>query len=180
MNRYLTLRTKMLVSEFGKRDVMNALEEIEDVDLDTVEREIAACREKRGPAPARRRKSVPELMDQAGVGSDLRPALETVVNDYENRLFLPSLSEVKNFLGERGVNPSKLLSRAAALPEVIRALAHESGESLERLQATASHDRGDLGILADHILGGSKQSAGISADELPRSQQYPSTVSRVD
>ena len=167
MNRYLTLRTQMLVSEFGKKRVLEALATIEGVDVQTVEQELSACQEKKGSATARRRKTVPELVDQLGVSANLRPALERVAHAYENRRFLPRLFEVRNFLGERGLDPSKLRSRADALPKVIGALAHESVESLDRLLSSASHDRGDLGILADHILRDSGRKERISANRSP-------------
>lgn len=164
MNPYLTLRTQMLVSEFGKKQVLEALATIDGVDVQAVERELAACQGKKGTAKARRRKSVPELLDQARVRSDSRPALERVAYAYESRRFLPDLAKVRNFLGERGVDPSKLRSRADALPKVIKVLAQESAESLERLLAPTRNDRGDLGILADHILGSSGRSAKVAVN----------------
>ena len=168
MNRYLDLRTRMLISEFGKQQVLEALATIEDVDLHTVERELAACQERKRTSKVRRRKSVPELLDQVRVSADTRPALERVALAYESRQFLPDLSKVRNFLGERGVDPSKLRSRADALPKVLSVLARESANSLECLLASSRNDRGDLGILADHILGDSRRNAkDASASSLP-------------
>jgi len=159
VNRYLDFRTRMLVLEFGKKRVLEALANIEGVDLHTVERELAACQEKMRTPKARRRKSVPELLDQARVSADTRPVLERLAHAYENRQFLPDLSKVRSFLGERGVDPSKLRSRADALPKVIGVLAQESADSLECLMTSSRNDRGDLGVLADHILGDSRRNA---------------------
>ncbi|MCZ0945690.1 MAG: hypothetical protein OXJ53_21760 [Gammaproteobacteria bacterium] len=170
MNRYLDLRTRMLVTEFGKKRVLEALATIEGVDLHTVERELAACQERKRTSKVRRRKSVPELLDQARVRADIRPALERVALAYESRQFLPDLSKVRNFLGERGVDPSKLRSRADALPKVIGVLARESADSLECLLASSRNDRGDLGILADHILGDSRGNAKEATTSSMRSQ----------
>jgi hypothetical protein len=154
----------MLVSEFGKKQVLEALATIEGVDVQAVERELVACQGKKRATKARRRKSVPELLDQARVRSDVRPALEQVAYAYESRQFLPDLSKVRDFLGERGVDPSKLRTRADALPKVINVLAQEPTESLERLLAPTRNDRGDLGILADHILGRPERSAKVAVD----------------
>ena len=167
MNSYLTLRTQMLVSEYGKKRVLEALATIEGVDVHTVEEELAACQRKKAATKVRRRRTVPELVGQVGISSDVRLALERVGYAYERRQFLPNLSEVRDFLGERGADPSKLRSRADALPKVISVLSHESTERLERLLASASNDRGDLGILADHILGDSKRNESVPADGSP-------------
>ena len=47
VNQALTLRTKLLVAEYGRKRVIAALAQIEDVEFETIERENRVCQEEK-------------------------------------------------------------------------------------------------------------------------------------
>ena len=65
VNEILAIRTRLLVAEYGRNSVVAALAEAENVQLETVVREIDAVR-KRKSSRYRRPKALPELLKEAG------------------------------------------------------------------------------------------------------------------
>ena len=62
----LTLRTKLLVAEYGRKRVIAALARVEEVEFETMEREIDAAKVKRSSTP-RRPKTVSQLLNDAKI-----------------------------------------------------------------------------------------------------------------
>lgn len=151
----LSLEARLLVARYGRRRVLETLAEISSVDLAVIQREIEAYEVKgKNRKPTRRRSSVGELLKKANLNEDTRPLVEKIVYAYDNKEFLPQLQKVKRFLESQGISSDQLRSRADALPKVIDVLAHQSSESLEKLAVESeTNDKGDLGLIADQILG---------------------------
>ena len=147
VSRTLTLRTKLLVAEFGRKRVIAALAQAEDVEFEAIEREVQGI-SKRRSSRSRRVKTVPELLRDAKIDSDKYSLVEKVAFAYENRRFLPELWRVRQFL-----ESSRIGSRAAALPAVVRVLGElTEKELIEILAGLNGPVKGDLRIIADHIM----------------------------
>ena len=157
MSRTLTLRTKLLVAEYGRKQVVAALAQVEHVELDTIEREIDGVRGKTRNRRHSRPKSLEELLKEAKFDPQTLSLVKRIACAYENKRYLPELWRVRKFLESHGVNASGLRSRTTALPLVVEVLGNLSVNELTGMAAESSESaRGDLGILTDHILGSSK------------------------
>ena len=156
VNQALTLRTKLLVAEYGRKRVIAALAQAEDVEIETIEREVDAVRERRA-SRQRRPKTLPELMKEAKIDSERFSLVERIACAYENKRYLPELWRVRRFLESHGVDGSNVRTRTAALPLVVKVLGDLSESELSEMLARQSESvKGDLKIIADQILGPSK------------------------
>lgn len=81
--------------------------------------------------------------------------IERIAVAYEAREILPEPWRVKDFLRSEGLDPRRVRSRADALPKFVSVLANKPRERLETLFGLwRRHAQvGDLGMLADAILG---------------------------
>ena len=167
VNQALALRTKLLVAEYGRKRVIAALAEAEDVEFETIEREVDAVRERRSNRH-RRPKALPELLEEAEIDSQTFSLVRRIACAYENKRYLPELWRVRRFLESHGVDASKVRTRTAALPLVIKALGGLRESELTEIETGLSGSvRGDLRIIADQILGPSKK-ASRTAREMVR------------
>lgn len=152
-NQAVKLWTKLLIAEYGRSPVIAALAEIEGVDFDVIEQELDAHKTRKAPQRRRRRKGLDELLQ----GSTLHPTKLALVRQlgcaYENKRYLPELWRVRRFLESNGIKADGIRSRVAALPRVIEALGRLSESELAEMTTTPHSTGGDLGIIADQILG---------------------------
>ena len=156
-NQALTLRTKLLVAEYGRKRVIAALAQVEDVEYETIKREVEAVRERKSSRP-RRQKTLPELLKEAEIDSRKFSLVERIACAYENKRYLPELWRVRKFLESHGIDASRIRTRTAALPLVIKVLGGSSeGELTEIVARLGGSVRGDLRIITDQILGPSKR-----------------------
>lgn len=164
MNRVLNLQMQLLLHQHGRRDVMEALAIVEDVDLASIQNEIQSLRNNRkrktrasGNAngrKTRRRESAKELIKEIELEPDAKSLVEQIALAYERKEFLPELRHVRQYLEEAGKDASKLRFRVDALPEVIAVLSTYSHNRLEKLVASFQYTggRNDLEILTNEIL----------------------------
>ena len=156
LNQTLALWTKLLVAEYGRKQVIAALARVENAEFDTIEKEIEAAR-KRKTSRRRRPKALGELLKEAKIDPQTFPLVKRIACAYENKRYLPELWRVKRFLESHGVAASRLRTRATALPLFIKVLGDLSVNELTEMAAESSESaRGDLGVIADQILGPSK------------------------
>ena len=157
VNQALALRTKLLVAEYGRKRVIAALAEAEGVEFETIAREVDGIKEKRS-SRHRRPKVLPELLKEAKIDSQTLPLVERIAWAYDQKRYLPELWRVRRFLESHGVDASRVRTRTAALPLVIGALGGLRECELTDIETGLSGSvRGDLGIIADQILGPSKE-----------------------
>ena len=160
-NQTLMLWTKLLVAEHGRKGVIAALAQAEETDLETIEKEVEAVRQRK-TAKRRRPKALKALVEELA----LEPVARSLVNEigcaYQNKRYLGELWRVRRFLEAHGVDADKLRTRAAALPKVVAVLGETPVDKLREIAAEAKErPRGDLAIIADQILGSDR--AGTSA-----------------
>ena len=158
MNRdktLLDLNLRLLVAQYGKTRVREALSVIEDVSLAVIRDEINSFGKTatKGTGQRRPRKSVEDLIREVKPDSaEAESIIETLARAYESKEFLPELREVKRFLDSRSTSPTKLRSRADALPAVVGVLAQCGLEELHLLNRRRTQGS-DLGVITDKILG---------------------------
>ena len=156
VNQALALRTKLLVAEYGRKQVMAALAQVENVKFADIEREVDAVREKKS-GRRRRSKTLDDLLEEAELDPQTLLLVKRIARAYENKRYLPELWRVRRFLESHGVDASKLRSRAAAFPLVVDVLGGLSVSELTEMEVGSRESaKGDLGIFAEQILGSPK------------------------
>lgn len=158
MSAFLNRQVRLLVSRYGRDQVLEALSDAGEAERPQRRPATAARSRPKGP-PARRprrpRKTPLEVVESAQVDPDIRPVMEQIALAYEAREILPEPWRVKDFLESEGLDRAKVRSRAEALPKVVSVLAKKPRTRLETLfRLWRRHAQvGDLGMLADVILG---------------------------
>ena len=164
MSAALSRQVRRLLVRYGRKQVSEALANIEDLELPQ-RRPAAASRSRPKNPPIRRaqrpRKSPLEVVESAQVDPEVRPVIERIAVAYEAREILPEPWRVKDFLAREGLDPDRVRSRADALPKVVAVLAKKPRERLEHLFGLWRRhaEVGELGVLADVILGPPKTAA---------------------
>ena len=159
-NQTLTLRTKLLVAEYGRKRVIAALAQVEEADFETIEREVEAVGQRK-TAKRRQPKALKELLEALALEPDAHSLVNEIGCAYQNKRYLGELWRVRRFLESHGVDADKLRTRAAALPVVIGVLGEMPVDELREIAADAKErPKGDLAIIADQILG--SDAAGTS------------------
>ena len=152
----LGLELRLLIARHGKARINEALSSMEDVNLATLDADVKAYegRTRRNKVRPRPRKSIDEMIQEANPeNSDAEYLIRKLVRAYEDRRFLPELREIKRFLESRRTSAVKFRSRTDALPAVIKALAQAEPDELATLDERKGTRGGDLGIIANQILG---------------------------
>ena len=158
MNPILRLHVQLLLAQYGREQVQEALAESESVDLSVVQDEVkslsAPTPTNAKPKRRRRRKSPRELIQAMDLTSEIKPLVERVATGYEGKEFLPELWRVRKFLESEGVDASRFRSRADALPKVLAVVANRPADRLRELIGEWERGAGgsDLAILADAIM----------------------------
>ena len=160
MNRdaLLDLELRILVARYGRREVLDALSRIKQTSAATLDSDVKAFEEATGRnrRPVRRgpRRSVEEIVRGLNpVNDEAGKLVEKLGIAYETRAFLPVLRDVKAFLERKGVPAVRIRSRAEALPTILDTLSRLSTEELRSIDRERLDTRGDLAIIADHVLG---------------------------
>lgn len=152
----LGLELRLLIARHGKARVSEVLSSIEDVGLAALDSDVRAYegRAKRNKARTRPRKGIDEMIREANPEDPgAEHLLRKLVFAYKDRQFLPGLRDVKHFLESRCTSAVKFRSRADALPAVIQVLAQTKLDELATLDEKRRVLGGDLGIIANQILG---------------------------
>ncbi len=154
----LDLNLRLLIAQYGKIRVREALSAIDigDATPAAIQNEIDSFRGRVKTKTVRRRtkKSIEGMIRDAKPDStEAESIIEGLVRAYESREFLPEFHDVRRFLDSRSTSPTKLRSRADALPTVVGMLARCELDELRSLDRRRQTRRSDLGIISDQILG---------------------------
>lgn len=160
MNRdaLLDLELRILVARHGHREVLDGLSRIKQASAATLDSDVKAFEEaaERNRRRVRRgsRKSVEEIVrGLKPINDEVGRLVEKLGIAYETRTFLPVLRDVKAFLERKGVPAVRIRSRAEALPTILDTLSRLSTEELCSIDRERLDTRGDLAVIADHVLG---------------------------
>ena len=159
MNQVLNLQIQLLLHQHGRKQVMEALATVENVDLTSIQNQIKSIQDRRksktrGPRNVRR-ESAKALIEAVHLEPEVKSIVREIALTYERKDFLPELRHVRHYLEEAGRDTGKLRFRTDALPEVVAVLASSTRATLEALLASIEDTGGhsDLAILASGILG---------------------------
>lgn len=165
MNRILNLQVRLLLAQYGRRRLIEAVADADGADLESIQKELDAMRARSegraNPTGKSRRKSARELIEAARIDPGVKPLVERFAAGYEDKEYLSELWRVKRFLESEGVDVNRIRSRADALPRVIEVLANRSPDRLEALLKSWGRrgGRNDLAVLAEAIMGRTKGAA---------------------
>jgi len=118
-DQVLTLRTRLLVAEYGRNRVLAALADAESAEFEDLEREVEALRERKSSRLRRRPKTLAELLEALKLDAEAHALVEEIGRAYEHKRYRRELWRVKRFLESHGVEGDKFRSRAAALPTLV-------------------------------------------------------------
>ena len=92
------------------------------------------------------------------VSSEARCLLEELATKYENKEFLPTVGEIRNFCEIHGIDVPNSLSRVAAVPRVFKYLSQLDFQEIQSmLQSNSFSGPARLGPIAEAIRRTSKQ-----------------------
>jgi hypothetical protein len=153
-DQFLDFDIRLLVLRHGRQRVLEALAKLGEQNINELEKELELL--KRVPRTSQVNSSK-ELIDLVTLECRNRPDVEeplrAIILRFENRTFLPTLRDVRNFLERLGVSTADLKSREAAGPILVRTLAKRTREDLLRLTATkTSTSESDYSLLAQAIM----------------------------
>lgn len=162
---FLNRLLQTLVDEFGCEAVRAALTKLTGtVAGSSTETLITAA----GLPPRKKAKpSATDLVERCALEGDQRAALLKIALRYENKQFLPRVSDVREFLIMKGETPINMKDRREAFRILLRSLVQLPVERLEKLATTALHSGpSQLGPLSDAIA--------AAGEDLPRHRQSDS------
>jgi hypothetical protein len=142
-----------LVEEWGHREVEAALAQLSHASGRTE----AQLRLSGGFEGTRRKRSAPRLLASEQVARAQLPeaqevALRELALRFDRKQFLPSVSDVREFLAMMGERPEAMKDRSEAFRRLLKALSGLPPERLERLANSTLHSGPSrLGPLSDAI-----------------------------
>lgn len=149
----INLEIRFLLARYGQERVLKAIADVGKVTFSELLSALEAYESRDKGSRKRKHKTAAELIAKMSLASDTEPLVEKLGLEFEGGSFLPRLTDVRRFLASCGVETS-IKSRREALPAVIKALGTCNLPRLEELaESTDEGKRGDLGLIADHILG---------------------------
>jgi hypothetical protein len=155
-DKLLELEVRLLILRHGRAKVLVALATAGDQQVADVEKQIAAAEERKTKRKPKSAAATPDLVAlTCRDRPENAPLVQTILNRYENRTFLPQLRDVQRLLDRLSADPVKLKSRKAATRPLAEALSRLSAEELRRLtSAPASNADSDYALLAREIMAG--------------------------
>ena len=125
-----------LLREWG-RDAVSAC--IAELDTSFVPRERQRRPEGADRIPSSRKLNAVEIADCAELPTTKRAALLGLASLFNQKLFLPTASDVRHFLELRGQQPAPVKQRVDAFRKVLTLLSSMADEELERLIKSCTH-----------------------------------------
>ena len=153
---FLKTQLRLLVAQFGRRSVLEALAGLTDASLPQIEEEIAKLAATRSAKSSKHPKSLDELLNSIStVDEPIKNLIAQLGRLFESKQFLPNLRDVEEFLRRRGVPEKKYKNRNFALVAVLKTLSEAPEKELESLIShyTASAGKSEYAILANQIMG---------------------------
>lgn len=158
---------RAMVLEHGMRRVERTLGEIRRSGADNAAADRSTANEDRThkPSPGRSKRekaSASRYVSKLEVPDETRRILEEVAVRYEEKVFLPTSGEIRNFCSIRGIEVPVSSSRVSAVPRIFKHLAELDSQELRAiLQEGSFSGPTRLAPIADAIRRSSKQRLGM-------------------
>ena len=144
---------RALVQEWGQREVEVALAHLSDT-ADSTDAHQLLRGETRADHGTRRRINLPasEQVARAQLPGAQEAALRELAERFDRKQFLPSVSDVREFLIMMGETPGVMKNRSEAFRRLLKVLSSLPPDRLERLASSGLHSGpSQLGPLSDAI-----------------------------
>lgn len=146
-----------LIAQWGRDEVLRAIYEIDGSSVthkagtkDRYAKHHSAEEKKRAEPTAKL--SAVMIAEKTNVPADKRLLLINLASQFEHKSFLPTISDVRNFLEMRGQDIGNIKQRPEAFRKVIKAIIDLPNENLERMIRSSRHSGpSQLGPLSDAI-----------------------------
>ena len=165
------LRT--IVFRYGIERVDRALHKLRktnDERMRTLELMVSETGEmpRRTSLPEKRKKVTAQAyISKMDVSPETRTVLVNLANKFENKTFLPTLGEIRNFCALHGIDESSISSRVSAIPRIFGFLAALGMEDIQRILHSDSYaGPSRLAPIADAIRRSSAQRMGADSPNL--------------
>lgn len=155
-NDFLKTQLRLLIAQFGRRAVLDALAGASNTTPEQIEDEFRKLETTRRAKSAKRVKPLDELLASLPtVGSRKQELLAQLGRMFEAKQFLPNLRDAADFLLRGGVSDRKYKSRKEVLTPVLKRLSEMSESELESLVAHSTNTSGksDYAVLANQLMG---------------------------
>jgi hypothetical protein len=153
---FLKTQLRLLVAQFGRRAVLDALASASDATPEQIQDEIAKLGVTRRAKSTKREKSLDELLAALPpTGGHARELIAQLGRMFEAKRFLPNLRDALEFLRRRGGPDRKFKSRKEVLGSVLKSLSEMPESELESLVAHSINTGGksDYAVLANQLMG---------------------------
>ena len=150
-----------IVGQYGFDTVAQALHEMKTAEIGpNVRRETIAPRRIRRTrrGPSRRWRSAVEYVKAMEIPAERAAVVRRAAEEFERRLFLPTVVEVRSFCEAYGIDEPKSKSRANGVPRIFKFLVTLEAADLEKiLDDRLFSGPAELGPIADAIRDKAKQ-----------------------
>lgn len=153
---FLKTQLRLLVAQFGRKAVMEALAGSTDSTPEQLQEEISRIETTRRSRLPKRDKSLDELVGALPQMTDRTKELVMKLGRlFESKLFLPNLRNAEEFLRRTGATSRKFKKRREVLGPILNALVLLPADELESLVAQHANTGGksDYVILANQLMG---------------------------
>jgi hypothetical protein len=153
---FLKTQLQLLISQFGRRAVLEAFAGAADATAEQIEDEIAKLETARRLRSPKHRKSLDELLESLPpISPRAKELVERLGRMFETKQFLPNLRDAEEFLRRGGLAERKYKTRTEALVSVLKRLSEMPENELQSLTAhsASSSERGDYAVLAKQLMG---------------------------
>lgn len=153
---FLKAQIRLLIAQFGRKAVLEALAGATGATPEQIEDEIAKLETKRHTKSSKRDKPLDELLLSLSPASPhTKELLAQLGRMFESKQFLPNLRDAEEFLRRSGAPDRKYKSRKEALSPVLKRLSEMPESELESMVAhnTNTSGKSDYAVLANQLMG---------------------------
>ena len=163
MDEELRMALGAVVQQFGLDEVERALDELREPKGDHRDRNKVTRRSGRGAAGTRRRTAV-EYVEKMDMPAERAEVIGRAAAEFERRVFLPTLGDIRSFCQTYGIEEPKSKSRLGGVPRVFKFLTTmEVAEVKQMLDDRLFSGPAELGPIAEAIRGKAKQYRAAAA-----------------
>ena len=157
---------RALVRQYGIESIERTLRRIREAFLHRGENEMLTARSTehtpRKPRSRRPRITAVGYVSKLQVSTEMQAALWELAQKFENRTFLPTLGDIRNFCLIYGIEPPASHSRTSAIPRIFGQLAQLAPAEIQSvIQADSYSGPSRLAPIADAIRRRSEQRARL-------------------
>lgn len=159
-NRLLMELLRPLVGEWGRAEVSRCLARFEDsgplrANLEFSRGSQAGRTKSNSPPGARQRRSheyVARIVERMNLPESRRHILRDLAFRFEERTFLPTIGDIRNFLEMHDAGPANFHTRSASFPKIVAVLLAIPDQHLQKILVDNAHSGPSrLGPLSDAI-----------------------------